>query len=230
MATTPNYGWVTPAPTDFVTDLPADFEVFADAVDADLAGLLGGTTGQVLTKASGTDHDFAFADAGGGGGFEFITSATAANTATSLSVNNCFSATYDNYLIMCDMKTATESAFSIKLRVSGSDSSTGYYQSGFWASDSTAALNAIATANGTSFSLRDIGTDKALHTINVSNPFAAIDTTILVNGIQGWNGTRTEAVVTHGAHHVSTSYDGFSLISSSGNLTGIVRVYGYSNS
>jgi hypothetical protein len=61
MATTPNYGWVTPAPTDFVTDLPADFEVFADAVDADLAGLLGGTTGQVLTKVSGADHDFAFA-------------------------------------------------------------------------------------------------------------------------------------------------------------------------
>jgi hypothetical protein len=37
MATTPNYGWVTPAPTDFVTDLPADFEVFADAVDASFA-------------------------------------------------------------------------------------------------------------------------------------------------------------------------------------------------
>jgi hypothetical protein len=61
MATTPNYGWVTPAPTDFVTDLPADFEVFADAVDADLAGLLGGTTGQVLVKNSGTDHDYDFA-------------------------------------------------------------------------------------------------------------------------------------------------------------------------
>jgi len=61
MATTPNYGWVTPAPTDLVTDLPADFETFADAVDADLAGLLGGTTGQVLTKSSNADHAFAFA-------------------------------------------------------------------------------------------------------------------------------------------------------------------------
>lgn len=61
MATTPNYGWVTPAPTDFVVDLPADFEIFADAVDADLAGLLGGTTGQVLKKNSATDHDFAWA-------------------------------------------------------------------------------------------------------------------------------------------------------------------------
>jgi hypothetical protein len=60
MATTPNYGWVTPAPTDFVTDLPADFEVFADAVDADLGGLLGGTTGQYLAKDTDADHDFSW--------------------------------------------------------------------------------------------------------------------------------------------------------------------------
>jgi hypothetical protein len=58
--TTPNYGWPLIQPTDLVTDLPADFEVFADAVDADLAGLLGGTTGQVLVKNSGTDHDYDF--------------------------------------------------------------------------------------------------------------------------------------------------------------------------
>lgn len=34
MATTPNYGWVTPTPQNYVVDLPADFETFADAVDA----------------------------------------------------------------------------------------------------------------------------------------------------------------------------------------------------
>ena len=44
MATTPNYGWVTPAPTDFVTDLPADFETFADAADATVKALNPGTT------------------------------------------------------------------------------------------------------------------------------------------------------------------------------------------
>jgi hypothetical protein len=36
MATTPNYGWVMPDPTDFVTSLPADFEIFGDAVDLTL--------------------------------------------------------------------------------------------------------------------------------------------------------------------------------------------------
>lgn len=34
MATTPNFGWVTPDSSDLVRDLPADFETFADAVDA----------------------------------------------------------------------------------------------------------------------------------------------------------------------------------------------------
>jgi hypothetical protein len=33
-----------PDPTDFVTDLPADFEIFGDAVDASLYALSPGTT------------------------------------------------------------------------------------------------------------------------------------------------------------------------------------------
>jgi hypothetical protein len=47
-----------PTPTDLVTDLPADFEVFGQAVDSTFAELKGGTTGQMLTKTSGTDMDF----------------------------------------------------------------------------------------------------------------------------------------------------------------------------
>jgi hypothetical protein len=47
-----------PTPTDLVTDLPADFEVFGQAVDSSLADLKGGTTGQVLAKNSNTDMDF----------------------------------------------------------------------------------------------------------------------------------------------------------------------------
>jgi hypothetical protein len=55
---TTNFGWQMPTATDLVTDLPADFEVFGQAVDTDFAGLNGGTTGQVLSKASDTDLDF----------------------------------------------------------------------------------------------------------------------------------------------------------------------------
>jgi len=47
-----------PTSTDLVTDLPADFETFGQAVATSMADLLGGTTGQVLSKASNTDMDF----------------------------------------------------------------------------------------------------------------------------------------------------------------------------
>jgi len=55
---TSNFGWQMPTSTDLVTDLPADFEVFGQAVDTDFVDLLGGTTGQVLSKTSATDMDF----------------------------------------------------------------------------------------------------------------------------------------------------------------------------
>jgi hypothetical protein len=55
---TTNFGWQMPTATDLVTDLPADFEIFGQAVDTDFVDLLGGTTGQVLSKTSATDLDF----------------------------------------------------------------------------------------------------------------------------------------------------------------------------
>jgi hypothetical protein len=55
---TSNFNWQMPTNTDLVTDLPADFEVFGQAVDTSLADLKGGTTGQILSKATGADMDF----------------------------------------------------------------------------------------------------------------------------------------------------------------------------
>jgi hypothetical protein len=52
------FGWVMPTATDLVTDLPADFAVFGQGVDTSMQGLLGGTTGQVLSKTSGTNMAF----------------------------------------------------------------------------------------------------------------------------------------------------------------------------
>jgi len=55
--TTP-FSWQMPENTDLVTDLPADFEVFGQAVATSMQDLLGGTTGQLLSKTSNTDMDF----------------------------------------------------------------------------------------------------------------------------------------------------------------------------
>lgn len=55
---TSNFGWQMPTNTDLVKDLPADFEVFGQAVDTSMADLKGGTTGQILSKNSNSDMDF----------------------------------------------------------------------------------------------------------------------------------------------------------------------------
>jgi hypothetical protein len=52
------FGWVMPNSADLVTDLPADFNVFGQGVDTSMSQLLGGTTGQVLSKTSATNMAF----------------------------------------------------------------------------------------------------------------------------------------------------------------------------
>ena len=56
--TTPNFGWPVPTSTDLVKDGATAIEALGDSIDASLLDLKGGTTGQVLSKNSGTDMDF----------------------------------------------------------------------------------------------------------------------------------------------------------------------------
>ena len=64
--TTPNFGWAVPTSTDLVKDGAVAIETLGDSIDASLVDLKGGTTGQVLAKASNTDMDFTWtADASG---------------------------------------------------------------------------------------------------------------------------------------------------------------------
>ena len=55
---TTNFGWVMPTNVSLVTNLPADFNTFGQAVDTSMAQLKGGTTGQILSKTSATDMAF----------------------------------------------------------------------------------------------------------------------------------------------------------------------------
>jgi hypothetical protein len=87
---TSNFGWQMPTSTDLVTDLPADFEVFGQAVDTDFVDLLGGTTGQVLSKTSATDLDFTWVTANPGDitGVTAGTGITGGGTSGTVTVTN----------------------------------------------------------------------------------------------------------------------------------------------
>lgn len=58
MATSPNFSWPEPDNTDLVKNGALAIRTAVNAIDASMVDLKGGTTGQVLSKASNTDMDF----------------------------------------------------------------------------------------------------------------------------------------------------------------------------
>lgn len=58
--TTPNFGWPVPTSTDLVKDGATAIEALGDGIDTSMVDLKGGTTGQILAKATSADMDFAW--------------------------------------------------------------------------------------------------------------------------------------------------------------------------
>lgn len=60
--TTTNFGWTIPSDTDLVKDGASAMRTLGNNIDTSMVDLKGGTTGQVLSKASNTDMDFTWTE------------------------------------------------------------------------------------------------------------------------------------------------------------------------
>jgi hypothetical protein len=80
--TTTNFGWDIPESTDLVKDGATAIAALGQDIDTALVDLEGGTTGQVLAKASGTDLDFSWVANGGTKIGQVVTSTTTSSTAS----------------------------------------------------------------------------------------------------------------------------------------------------
>lgn len=91
--TTPNFGWPVPTSSDLVKNGATAIEGLGDAIDASLLDLKGGTTGQVLAKASGTDMDFSWTTPAAGGGGKVLQVVQGTTTTPSVNATTTFQST-----------------------------------------------------------------------------------------------------------------------------------------
>lgn len=150
-------------------------------------------------------------------------------SASTISVNGCFTSSYDNYRVMVTSTSgSTSERLLIRMRASGTDNSgaTAYGFSLVQSATSGAWIN-LDFSTGTSSLTCGYknSTLRSSESLDLYAPFLAEQTAIVVSGQYG-----VIPFVGGGSHNVSTSYDGFSLICATGDVTGSLRVYGYRNS
>ena len=185
------------------------------------------TAGQVLTAAS-LNANLSFAASSPASGLTLINSTTISAAGTT-SVNDVFSATYDFYKIIFNQTaSSTLQSLTFRLRVSATDSTTNYTSQRIYSQG--ASVGSDLNASGTDeFAILDINSTKGFFEITVLNPFAAAPTKYSSRAL-GENGAGLINTFIDGANTNATSFTGFSILVSTGTISGTLKVYGLANS
>jgi len=137
----------------------------------------------------------------------------------SQSVNDVFSADYDNYLVLFSGGGSGSNNINLRMRLSGTDDSTSNYSFQIMEAFSSTVQANVATSQT---SIR-IGFGGDFFTeIFLYNPNKALPTRSKSNYLVGLNSMQ----FSYGTHNVSTAFDGFSIIPAAGTITGTLYVYG----
>jgi hypothetical protein len=147
MATTTNFGWETPDDTDLVKDGAAAIRTALGGVDTSFVDLKGGTTGQVLSKASNTDLDFSWTTSSTA--VTFVGASASSTTAQSIANNT--ETTLNWELEDWDTNTFHDNSTN-NSRLTIPSGKAGYYQINTffaWGNNATGSREIIVARNGT---------------------------------------------------------------------------------
>jgi hypothetical protein len=151
---------------------------------------------------------------------------TSFSAVASQSFNNVFSATYDNYLILFSGNLSTIASLEFRLRVGGVDNST----ANSYLRQFVRAENTVVSAGRVTSNIAKVGQGennlRNSFELTIFNPFQATATPFT----SVTNVSESSALIFDiysSMHNVTSSFDGFTLIASSGTMTGSVSVYGY---
>lgn len=206
MATTTNYGWDTPDDTDLVKDGAAAIRELGQDIDTNLFSITNG-------KNVGLVH-------------LNTTSFTAQST---VNLDNVFTSDYKNYRMIISVNTKSDAgALELRWRASGATNTTSNYNLNFGQIESWSGAATFVSGNAGSAPLNTLGFNFANEpfsaAFDIFNPQVALKT--YMSGLPLGNNTGFRGFRFNG----TTQFDGVSLISGAGTITGEIRFYGYRNS
>ena len=172
------------------------------------------TAGQILTSAYVNNNI--------NSGLTYITSATIGTAVSTVPVAAAFSSTYDNYRIVISNVTCSANQPALRLQLGAA--ATGYYSGGFEISYSGGTLSAASASNVAFWYIGNFGNATSMSsTVEIQRPFATQNTNYSATA-----GSTAWSVVQNGYLADTTSYTAFTVLLSSGTMTGgTISVYGY---
>jgi hypothetical protein len=151
-----------------------------------------------------------------------------------ISLNSVFSSSYTIYKLLINLDSnSADATIYLKMRSGTTDASGSNYNLGRDQINRTgAAITSVAQNDvNTGFSLGQVDGQIPGHYlgVDITLHYPFVTSTTLMNYVGTYIGTDSNVYSSAGAglHTPATSYDGVSLIASSGTITGNILVYGY---
>jgi len=164
-------------------------------------------------------------------GLDLISTSTGTATPR-LNSPSCFSSTYTNYRVEVDNLThTTANNLIMRLSIGGTDTSGSAYYTQRSEVNASAVSGVSLTASSAIFPTYANSSAGSFVTISfdVFRPNVASPTTVAGQASRVDGTTTLYAVSFSGLQSDSTAFDGISLVGNTGNITCVMRVYGYRN-
>lgn len=163
------------------------------------------------------------------GALVLVKAETAFTAVSSVTVDNVFTSTYNNYKVMIRYETGGSGVeLRMRLRVGGVSAATNYNYNQMIFDNTTSYAGRASSQTTMVVSGQTNGSFKSVAYAEIFSP-AVADATgfIILNAPNQGAYTVPQVGQNSGNHSTATAYDGFELLTTSSNTTGTYTVYGY---